>query len=142
MAKLRGDICTRRSKDGGVWDENRRTRFRTNIRGHGIHRTQTRTCLRKSVKAAAPADAVTMLRRSGPLLVDNSLRRRRDSSDGSIAYIAVRRMNYQAHQYRAQQPCDEASRCCNRAIQAINDNHLTRSPDASVPTVRFTNEGS
>src|ERR1700745_1874132 len=51
-------------------------------------------------------------------------------------------MNYQAHQYRAQQPCDNASRCCNCAIQAINDNPLTRSPDASTPTVRFTNEGS
>jgi hypothetical protein len=51
-------------------------------------------------------------------------------------------MNYQAHQYRAQKPCDKASRCCNRAIQAINDNPLTRLPDASAPTVRFTDEGS
>ena len=85
MAKLRGDFCTRRSKDRGVWRENRRMRFRANIRGHGIHRTQMLTCIRKSVKAAAPTDAVTMLRRSGPLLVDNSLRRRRDCSEGSIA---------------------------------------------------------
>src|SRR5580704_8829397 len=81
-----------------------------------------RTCIRKSVKAAAPADAVTVLRSGGLLLVDNSLRRGRDSSERSIAQIAVRRMNYQAHQHRAQQPRDKASRCCNRAIQAINDN--------------------
>ena len=101
-----------------------------------------RSCIRKSVKAAAPADAVTMLRGGGLLRVDNTLRRRRDSSERSIAQIAVRRMNYQAHQYRAQKPCDKASRCCNRAIQAINDNPLTRLPDASAPTVRFADEGS
>jgi hypothetical protein len=34
---------------------------------------------------------------------------------------AVRGMNYQAHQHRAQQPCNNASPRCNCAVHAVKD---------------------
>ena len=74
-----------------------------------------------------------MLRGGGLLLVDNSLWRRRHSSERPIAQIAMRRRNHHAHQHRAQQPCTNPSRCCNCAIHATDFNpRRGRPPEAQL----------
>ena len=111
-----------RSKNGRARRQNRCSRFWQNTCGDSTCQIQNRTHVREPVKPTAPADTVTGVRRSRRRVVDKRVRRRKSHSEWSVAKIAVRRVNCQAGQYRAQQPCDTAGRRCNCAIHAFNDN--------------------
>ena len=73
------------------------------------------------MRDAAPAGAVAAVRPIRQLLVDKSLRRSRTEKARPIAPIAMRRVNRQAEQHCAQQPC-QAGPCCGRRIHATKDN--------------------
>jgi hypothetical protein len=77
-------------------------------------------CIRESVKSTARADAITGVRRSRYLMVGKRLvQRGRGDRVRSITQIAVRRVNCQAGQHRAQQPCDNAGPGCDGAIHVV-----------------------
>jgi hypothetical protein len=130
MLGLRGDGNAGRSKYGRPRRDDRCRRFRPNSSGHFICRSQNWTCIRKSVKATAPADAITRVRRNRHLMVGKRLlERRRGAQERSIAQITVGRVNCQTSQHRAQQPCDAVTPRCDGTIHVPND----KSPPARSP---------
>jgi DNA-binding transcriptional LysR family regulator len=90
------------------------------LENHPIHQIQSRTYIREPAKPTARADTVTCVRRSRQRVVDKRLVRRRDKKVRSIAQIAMRRVDCQTGQDRAQQPCDIAGPCCACTIHAAN----------------------
>jgi hypothetical protein len=67
------------------------------------------------------------------MIGERLLRRRRGDRVWSITKIAVWRVNCQASQHCAQQPCDSADSRCDGTIHASND----KTPWARLPAVPF-----
>jgi hypothetical protein len=86
------------------------------------------------MKAAAPADAITRVRRNRQLMVGKRLLHRgRGDQELSITQIAVGRVNCQASQHSAQEPCDNVAPRCDGTVHIPND----KSPPARSPAAPF-----
>jgi hypothetical protein len=121
-------------------------RFKPNACKRCLHQANGRNNVGQSLKNTAPTGTVAAVRRTGQRVMENWLRRRRTGKLRTIAEITVRRVNGQAEQHRAQQPCNNARTCCGGTFHAAkNKSQPTESPasqfDALLPHAKCRNVG-
>jgi hypothetical protein len=102
------------------------------MRRHLVHQIDRSGGDWDPVKDAAPASAVAVVRSIRQSLMDKKRRQMRSKRVRTVASIAMRRVNHQAEQHRAHQPCN-AGPYYGRATHAVQD----KSQPAGSPTGAF-----